>query len=303
MEDTSEPLGEAGAEREAARELVHVRLGTDSRAENVVLARELVQGVGDALGLDAHFIDTVKTAVNEAANNVVMHAYQRGRGPMQIDITTHPRCVRVVVRDWGEGIRPHSSGEDPAGMHGVGLSVIQAFADRVEFRGGNASGTELCMDFLTPSPLDFELIPPALAARDPPPARADTMNGGSGHDARLAAPTGPVGSHALVRVTSALALRAGFSLDRLGDAQLVADAIAAHAPEASLHRAIDVGFTAGSRTLELRVGALARGAGARLVERSNVHGLGPIVARLSDELHVQAEDGGDVVIVRLNENR
>ena len=52
-----------------------------ARAENVIVVRQAVAGVGEALGIPAARVDDLKTVVTEACNNVVLHAYEGGRGP------------------------------------------------------------------------------------------------------------------------------------------------------------------------------------------------------------------------------
>ena len=55
-----------------AREL---RLTVPASAENVMVVRQAVAGLGEALGLSGERIADLKTVVTEACNNVVLHAY------------------------------------------------------------------------------------------------------------------------------------------------------------------------------------------------------------------------------------
>ncbi len=76
---------------------------------------------------------------------------------------------------------------------------------------------------------------------------------------------GPLVGPILRRVVGMLAARADLPLDRLDDAVLVADLIAARAPAHVLHGTVDVAFQPGPRTLSLRVGPLRPGGGDALV--------------------------------------
>ena len=78
---------------------------------------------------------------------------------------------------------------------------------------------------------------------------------------------GPLVGPILRRVVGMLAARADLPLDRLDDAVLVADLIAARAPAHVLHGTVDVAFEPGPRTLSLRVGPLRPGGGDALVDR------------------------------------
>ena len=52
-----------------------VALELPSIPENLTLVRGMLGGVAELREMDPELLDDVKTAVSEAANNVVMHAY------------------------------------------------------------------------------------------------------------------------------------------------------------------------------------------------------------------------------------
>ena len=60
-----------------------VRLELDSRPETLTLVRGVLAGVAELIGLDPELLDDLKTAVSEACNNVVMHAYDGVAGPLR----------------------------------------------------------------------------------------------------------------------------------------------------------------------------------------------------------------------------
>ena len=107
---------------------------------------------------------------------------------------------------------------------------------------------------------------------------------------------GPLVAPVLSRVVGMLAARAQCPVDRLDDALLVADAIAAHAPRRSTDGHVTVRLTADADGLELRVVELAPGGGDGLISDAALPGVGNVLERIADD--VQAED--DELVVRLS---
>jgi serine/threonine-protein kinase RsbW len=110
--------------------------------------------------------------------------------------------------------------------------------------------------------------------------------------------SGPLVGPVLRRVVGMLAARADLPLDRLDDAVLVADLIAARAPAHVAHETVDVSLQSGPRTLSLRIGPLRPGGGEALVVDAAVPGVGNVIEQLADELSVST-DGGEYLNVRL----
>jgi serine/threonine-protein kinase RsbW len=87
----------------------NVRLQLHNQPENISLIRTTLTGVAEAIDLPREALDDVSTAVTEAANNVVLHAYRGDRGSLEVDIHVAPSALTVAVRDEGIGI----SGQAP----------------------------------------------------------------------------------------------------------------------------------------------------------------------------------------------
>src|ERR1700704_3594480 len=110
----------------------NVRLKLSNRSENVLLVREMLTGVAETIGLDTGDVYDIRTAVTEACNNVVLHAYEGQEGPLEVELRASADAVEALVRDFGIGIRPRiRSADDPA--LGIGLPLIQALVHSVEF--------------------------------------------------------------------------------------------------------------------------------------------------------------------------
>ena len=110
---------------------------------------------------------------------------------------------------------------------------------------------------------------------------------------------GPLVGPVLRRVVGMLAARADLPLDRLDDAVLVADLIAARAPAHVAEGRVDVTLEPGSRSLLLRIGPLRAGGGEALITDAAVPGVGNVIEQLADELSVSPEDGAEFLHVRL----
>jgi hypothetical protein len=110
---------------------------------------------------------------------------------------------------------------------------------------------------------------------------------------RVSIAAGPLVGPVLRRVVGMLAARADLPLDRLDDAVLVADLIAARAPAHVAAETVDVALEPGPRTLSLVIGPLRPGGGQALVVDAAVPGVGNVIEQLADELTVdEGDDGG-----------
>jgi hypothetical protein len=100
---------------------------------------------------------------------------------------------------------------------------------------------------------------------------------------------GPV----LGRVVGMLAARAQCPIDRLDDALLLTDAVAAHAPSQAANGHVIVRVVADPDGLSLRIGALREGGAEQLVESAALPGVGNVFRRVASD--VRAE-GGELVL-------
>jgi serine/threonine-protein kinase RsbW len=126
----------------------------------------------------------------------------------------------------------------------------------------------------------------------PPPADAEART-------TVSIAAGPLVGPVLRRVVGMLAARADLPLDRLDDAVLVADLIAARAPAHVAADTVDVALEPGPRTLSLRVGPLRAGGGRALVVDAAVPGVGNVIEQLADELSVDPREDAEYLHVRL----
>jgi|SRR5579884_535026 len=272
-----------------------VRLELESRPETLTLVRAALGGVADLLSIDPELLDDLKTATSEAANNVVMHAYDGAVGPLSIFIYFCPEEIEVTVRDHGRGMPEQPGSDDRA--EGVGLPIIRALTRRAEFVAPEGGGTEVRMTFagLREGKLLFKQ--PGEAMPD------DGWTGQLSGDAVVSLSPVTVLSGVLGRLARALAAAARFSLDRFSDVYLVTDAIAAHASGAAEHGRIGFGLAAHPRRLELTIGPFRSGSVAPLRAAPPAGAIGSPLLRLVDELQVERSNGAEKLRVVLLDQR
>ncbi len=266
-----------------------VRLELDSRRERVTLVRGVLARLGELVAFDAAFLDDLRTAVSEACNNVVLHAYGGEPGPLLLDLKLTRDGVEIVIRDRGRGIRQIVSSDN--GM-GVGLALIGALADRAEFVSAPEGGTEVRMSFIGRRAA-WELADPRATETGVGPAPC--LSGD------VVATLSPVSMLPAVlgHVARVLAARAYFSLDRLSELQLVADLIATYAPSAASSASIGFAIVANDRRLELTVGPFQVGSSAQLQDKPSLQRPALPLAQLADQLAVVKVDDAEMFRVVL----
>jgi anti-sigma regulatory factor (Ser/Thr protein kinase) len=271
----------------------NVRLRLSNRAENVLLVRQALSGLAEAVGLDPIALNDVSTAVTEACNNVVLHAYGGGEGALEVDLSTTSTGLDATVRDHGSGIKPGvKAAEEVSG--GIGLPVIQALSDSVEFRDVPGGGTEVAMHFEAAS------TEPLEETEGEDGAALEAIEYGIPSDVTLMT-VGPtsVARGVVPRVLSTLAARAYFSTDRISDTQLLADALVAHTDGSTSAGLLSVGVSVAPRHLEIRIGPLEAGRADALFGSTALDGLGPVLERLTDGHEVSAAGSAEMLDLTL----
>ncbi|GAC1413024.1 MAG: anti-sigma B factor RsbW [Candidatus Velthaea sp.] len=125
-----------------------VELKIPSKAEWVAVARLAVAAVASRLRFSVDEIEDVKLAIAEACTNCIQH----GSDADQIEITCEAMAeeMRVTVRDRGvslklESVEKANGFGDGSRMEDLGVFLIRALMDTVEYRVHPGEGTELVM--------------------------------------------------------------------------------------------------------------------------------------------------------------
>jgi serine/threonine-protein kinase RsbW len=114
------------------------------------------------------------------------------------------------------------------------------------------------------------------------------------NEATVGLAQGPLAAPVLGRVVGILAARADCPIDRLDDALLVADAIAARAATFAEDGRVNVRVFAESGSVVLLVGPLRADGANELVASAALPGIGNVLEQVADELESEpGQDGGD----------
>ena len=271
-----------------------ITLRLDSSPETLTLVRGMLGGVAELLELDPELLDDLKTAVSEACNNVVMHAYNGDSGPLWVCLYVQPGGIEVVIRDLGRGISVLTPSDDR--LQGVGIPIMRALAQQTAFRPLRAGGTEVWMQFSSSREgRSLYKLPVRAVPED------GWMERLAGDAIVSLSPVSFVGG-VLGRLARAMAARARFSLDRFSDVYLVTDALAAHAAQAARAPRIAFGISTDTRRLELTIGPFRSGASAQIATGAAGE-VGSALRMLSDELDVRPEDGAEALHLVMVDHR
>jgi anti-sigma regulatory factor (Ser/Thr protein kinase) len=292
-----------------------LRLELPSTPQCGTLVRALVMGVGSALAWDGELIDDLKTAVTEACNNVVLHAYPDRIGKLVLRLDAEGEWIEVLVCDEGEGFHGVAAGDDH--LH-VGLPVISSLAERVEYLSPPDGGTEVRMFFRVRGPRVVQKPEEAgLRAWGPDPATlnqmagswtADSMTTLVGDDELLRGdvvgvvfPPALLGP-ALGRLVRALAAGSHFRLDRFSELRVLTDTLGAHARAAPGDHRLAFALAASDRRLELAAGPFAAGSGTVFSGEGSSSPASPL-RELADELTVGPGLRGEIVKLVVSDPR
>lgn len=231
--------------------LVHLKL--QSTPETLTLVRGVLGALSEVLAVDPELLDDMKTAISEACNNVVLHAYPDDVGPLQMFLGVTPDAIAAVICDDGVGMPAAADPED--GVHGVGLPLMKALADEVDFIAGEDGGTTVRLEFAAHREgRRLFLGPESIAGED---GWSDRLEGDAVVSLSPVRFVGPI----LGRLARALAARARFSLDRFSDVYLVTDALAVLATRSAAAERVGFSIATSARRLEIVLGPLREGSG------------------------------------------
>jgi serine/threonine-protein kinase RsbW len=235
-----------------------LRLTLPATPENVMVVRQAVAGLGEALGLSTPRIADLKTVVSEACNNVVLHAYDGEPGPLLVTASPGESQLEIQVADEGQGFRPRPGEADPS--LGLGLPLIAALSDSFEISGGAGHGSR--------TTIRFSYAPQEASKNGTPTAQPQEL--------AMAITPGVMVKPVLARVIGALAARAQLTVDRLADSVLIGDAVSSSEGNDFSDGQVGLAIRDGSGSLQVRVGPLVAGAGERLLNEMDVPGAGSL---------------------------
>lgn len=120
-------------------------------AENEAFARNVVASFILPLNPSLSELEDIKTAVNEAVTNVIVHAYPDKEGMITMKITTVDNKVNISISDNGIGIEdieralvPFYTSKPNEERSGMGFTVMESFMDELKVKS-NKDGVIVSM--------------------------------------------------------------------------------------------------------------------------------------------------------------
>ena len=116
--------------------------------ENEAFARNVVASFILPLNPSLSELDDVKTAVNEAVTNVIVHAYPNSTGYVTMKIVTQENKIAISIADNGVGIQdieraltPFYTSKPNEERSGMGFTVMESFMDKLEVKNSKTGLT------------------------------------------------------------------------------------------------------------------------------------------------------------------
>lgn len=120
-------------------------------AENEAFARSVVASFILPLNPSINELEDIKTAVNEAVTNVIVHAYPNKSGYVTMKINTDNNKIQINISDNGVGIQdieraltPFYTSKPNEERSGMGFTVMESFMDKLEVKS-NKDGVTVSM--------------------------------------------------------------------------------------------------------------------------------------------------------------
>ena len=131
-------------------------------AENEAFARNVVASFILPLNPSVNELEDIKTAVNEAVTNVIVHAYPNKNGYVTMKITTEGEKIQISISDSGIGIQdidraltPFYTSKPNEERSGMGFTVMESFMDKLEVISNKGGVTVSMMKEILPSVVEM----------------------------------------------------------------------------------------------------------------------------------------------------
>lgn len=265
-----------------------LNLRLNSRPDSGGLVRAGLSALADPFFLRSELMDDVKTAISEACNNAVDHAYRGQGGAIAVRVDVGVESVEAVVRDWGGGFQHLAPSGDRLR---VGLPLINALANRAEFLTAPGSGTEVRMGFdIAHDPRRDDLLA-RVEENEDLEAWTPWRRGLAGDVVVTLLPCELLGS-VLEPLTSALTARSRFSLERFSDVFLLTRALGEHVRATASSARVSFALTAADKQLDVTIGPLHAGAAREFRAPA---------ARLAGELESEPIDSSELLRILVSD--
>jgi anti-sigma regulatory factor (Ser/Thr protein kinase) len=123
---------------------MRLKIELESAVESMAIVRANVRQMGRIHALDEPVIEDLVTAISEACNNVVLHAYPERTGTFVLLLSIGESSIQAEIRDCGRGARTLASSGNGLGL---GVALIRKLADTADFESRPGSGMTVRMGF------------------------------------------------------------------------------------------------------------------------------------------------------------
>ena len=130
--------------------------------ENEAFARSVVASFILPLNPSVNELEDIKTAVNEAVTNVIVHAYPEKSGYITMKITTENNFVKIKISDNGVGIEdieralvPFYTTKPNEERSGMGFIVMESFMDNLQVTSGKEGVTVIMSKEILPAVVEM----------------------------------------------------------------------------------------------------------------------------------------------------
>lgn len=130
------------------------RLRLESDVERLADVRAFVRESATSLGASKRSVEDLVQAVDEASCNIMLHGYDGGPGPIELDIERRGDAIAVRLVDRAKPFDP-TEGPDPnpfapprkvrRGGMGVGIHLLRTMMDEVHHSRRPDGGNELTL--------------------------------------------------------------------------------------------------------------------------------------------------------------
>lgn len=130
-----------------------IKIEFESKSQNEGFARVAIAAFVSQLDPTLEELTDVKTAVSEAVTNSIIHGYEGNTdGIIQIEAEIKENEVKIIVSDFGKGIKDIEKAKEPLytsrpdlERSGMGFTVMETFMDSIEVESTEGKGTRVVL--------------------------------------------------------------------------------------------------------------------------------------------------------------
>lgn len=124
-----------------------------SKSTNLSFARMVISAFISSLEPTEDEITDITTAVSEAVDNAILHAYEDELGKISIKAQSKDKMISIQIKDYGKGIEDitkakeplYTSNSDFERCSGMGFTIMESFMDKLTVKSKVGMGTTVIL--------------------------------------------------------------------------------------------------------------------------------------------------------------